>query len=342
MVPGTADLRIQQPFDEPHLRIDVDRTKAQLAGFTQRDIATNLLISLSGSFQTSPTYWLNPKNGVSYSIATQTPQYRLDSLQGLENIPITGSSGATPAILGSLASIQRDTGMALVSHYDIQPVIDIYGSVQRRDLGGVADDIKKIIDDSRKQLPRGSEMVVRGQVQTMQSSYSGLFSGLAFAILLVYLLIVVNFQSWLDPFIIISALPAALAGIVWLLFITGTTHQRAGVDRIYHVYGRGHGQQHSGGQFCQGTDGGRQGRGDGRAGGGIHPLPPGPDDGPGHDHRHGAHGGWFRRRRRAECAAGPGGNRRPDFCHGGDSVLCSCVLQPAARTAQPGEDGDEC
>ncbi len=223
MVPGTADLRIQQPFDEPHLRINVDRTKAQLAGFTQRDIASNLLISLSGSFQTSPTYWLNPKNGVSYSIATQTPQYRLDSLQGLENIPVTGSSGATPAILGSLASIQRDTGMALVSHYDIQPVIDIYGSVQRRDLGGVADDIKKIIDDSRKQLLRGSEMVVRGQVLTMQSSYSGLFSGLAFAILLVYLLIVVNFQSWLDPFIIISALPAALAGIVWLLFITGTS-----------------------------------------------------------------------------------------------------------------------
>ncbi len=223
MVPGTADLRIQQPFDEPHLRINVDRTKAQLAGFTQRDIASNLLISLSGSFQTSPTYWLNPKNGVSYSIATQTPQYRVDSLQKLENIPVTGSSGATPAILGSLASIQRDTGMALVSHYDIQPVIDIYGSVQRRDLGGVADDIKKIIDDSRKQLPRGSEMVVRGQVLTMQSSYSGLFSGLAFAILLVYLLIVVNFQSWLDPFIIISALPAALAGIVWLLFITGTS-----------------------------------------------------------------------------------------------------------------------
>jgi CzcA family heavy metal efflux pump len=222
MVPGTADLRIQQPFDEPHLHIDVDRTKAQLAGFTQRDIATNLLISLSGSFQTSPTYWLNPKNGVSYSIATQTPQYRLNSLQDLENIPITGSSGARPAILGTLASIQRGPGMALVSHYDIQPVIDIYGSVQRRDLGGVADDIKKIIDNSRKELPRGSEMVVRGQVQTMKSSYSGLFSGLAFAILLVYLLIVVNFQSWLDPFIIISALPAALAGIVWFLFITNT------------------------------------------------------------------------------------------------------------------------
>jgi len=221
-VPGAADLRIQQPFDEPHLHIDVDRTKAQLAGFTQRDIANNLLISLSGSFQTTPTYWLNPKNGVSYSIATQTPQYRLDSLQKLENIPITGASGAAPTILGALASIQRGTGMALVSHYDIQPVIDIYGSVQRRDLGGVADEIKNIVDDSRRELPRGSELVTRGQVQTMKSSYSGLISGLAFAILLVYFLIVVNFQSWLDPFIIISALPAALAGIVWFLFLTNT------------------------------------------------------------------------------------------------------------------------
>jgi len=222
MVDGAADLRIQQPFDEPHLHIDVDRTKAQLAGFTQRDIANNLLISLSGSFQTTPTYWLNPKNGVSYSIATQTPQYRLDTLQKLENIPITGTGGGTPTILGTLASIQRGAGMALVSHYDIQPVIDIYGSVQRRDLGGVAGDIQKIVDDSRKELPRGSELVTRGQVQTMRSSYSGLISGLGFAILLVYLLIVVNFQSWLDPFIIIAALPAALAGIVWFLFITNT------------------------------------------------------------------------------------------------------------------------
>ena len=221
-VSGTADLRIQQPFDEPHLHINVDRTKAQLAGFTQRDIATNLLISLSGSFQTSPTYWLNPKNGVSYSIATQTPQYRVDSLQALQNVPITGSGASEPAILGSLASIQRGAGMALVSHYDIQPVIDIYGSVQRRDLGGVAGEIQKIVDDSRKDLPRGSELVIRGQVQTMKSSYAGLISGLAFAILLVYLLIVVNFQSWLDPFIIIAALPAALAGIVWFLFVTKT------------------------------------------------------------------------------------------------------------------------
>jgi multidrug efflux pump subunit AcrB len=160
---------------------------------------------------------------VSYSIATQTPQYRVDSLQDLENIPVTGTSGARPEILGNLASIQRGSGMAVVSHYDIQPVIDIFGAVQGRDLGGVARDIDRIVKESQKELPRGSQVIIRGQIQTMRSSYFGLLSGLGFSILLVYLLIVVNFQSWLDPFIIISALPAALAGIAWFLFVTHTT-----------------------------------------------------------------------------------------------------------------------
>src|SRR5467141_2626498 len=222
-VPGAVDLRIQQAFDQPKLHVNVDRTKAGQVGFTERDIANNLLISLSGSFQTSPTFWLNPKNGVSYPIATQTPQYRIDSLQGLENIPVTGASGASSQILGSLASIQRGVGLGVVSHYDIQPVIDIYGTVQGRDLGGVARDLAQVIDDSKKDLPKGARIVVRGQIQTMRSSYIGLLGGLVFSILLVYLLIVVNFQSWLDPFIIISALPAALAGITWFLFVTGTT-----------------------------------------------------------------------------------------------------------------------
>jgi len=222
-VPGAVDLRIQQAFDQPKLHVNVDRTKAGQVGFTERDIANNLLISLSGSFQTSPTFWLNPKNGVSYAIATQTPQYRIDSLQGLENIPVTGASGASSQILGSLASIQRGVGLGVVSHYDIQPVIDIYGTVQGRDLGGVARDLAQVIDDSKKDLPKGARIVVRGQIQTMRSSYIGLLGGLVFSILLVYLLIVVNFQSWLDPFIIISALPAALAGITWFLFVTGTT-----------------------------------------------------------------------------------------------------------------------
>jgi multidrug efflux pump subunit AcrB len=223
-VPGTADLRIQQPFDEPYLRLSVERTKAQQLGFTAQNIAQNLLVSLSGSFQTSPTFWVDPKNRVSYSIATQTPQYREDTLQNLENIPITGTDpSAPPSLMASLVSVQRGTGMAVVSHYNVAPVIDIFGAVAGRDLGGVADDINKIIVATRQQLPRGSQVIVRGQVQTMRASYIGLLSGLAFSIVLVYLLIVVNFQSWLDPFIMISALPAALAGIAWFLFITHTT-----------------------------------------------------------------------------------------------------------------------
>jgi CzcA family heavy metal efflux pump len=222
-IPGMVDLRIQQPFDLPKLDIDVDRTRAAQAGFTQHDIASDLLISLSGSFQTAPSFWLDPKNQVSYSVTTMTPQYRVESLQDLENIPLTGSDRATPEILGDLASFSRGAALAEVSHYNIEPVIDIYGGVQGRDLGGVAGDMNRILNESRKALPRGSEINVRGQIETMQSSFAGLLGGLIFSIVLVYLLIVVNFQSWLDPMIIISALPAALAGIVWFLFATRTT-----------------------------------------------------------------------------------------------------------------------
>jgi multidrug efflux pump subunit AcrB len=223
-VSGTADLRIQQPFDQPYLRLRVERTKAEQVGFSAHDIAQNLLVSLSGSFQTSPTFWVDPKNHVSYQIATQTPQYRTDTLQDLENIPVTGTDPtAPPSLMASLVSTQRGVGMGVVSHYNVAPVIDIFGAASGRDLGAVASDINKIIDASRQRLPRGSRVVVRGQVQTMRASYVGLLSGLVFSIVLVYLLIVVNFQSWLDPFIMISALPAALAGIAWFLFITHTT-----------------------------------------------------------------------------------------------------------------------
>ena len=222
-VSGTSDLRIQQTFDQPKFHIDVDRTKAQEIGFTQREVASNLLITLSGSFQTSPTFWLNPKNSVSYQIATQTPQYRVQSLQDLENVPVTGTGTAPPSILASLASFSRNSDLSVVTHYNVAPVIDIFGAVQGRDLGAVSKDISSIVTASQKQLPRGSQIVVRGQVQTMKSSFLGLLTGLIFAIALVYLLIVVNFQSWLDPFIILMALPAALAGIVWFLFVTGTT-----------------------------------------------------------------------------------------------------------------------
>ena len=236
-VPGTADLRIQQPFDEPYLHLRIERTKAQELGYSAHDIAQSLLVSLSGSFQTSPTFWVDPKTGVSYPIATQTPQYRADTLQDLVNTPVTGSSSLSastsvtgvggipsppPSLMASLVSMQRGAGMAVVSHYNVAPVIDIFGSVQGRDLGGVSRDINKIIESARAQLPRGSRVIVRGQVQTMRTSYAGLLIGLVFAIMLDYLLIVVNFQSWLDPFIMISALPAALAGIAWFLFITHT------------------------------------------------------------------------------------------------------------------------
>jgi CzcA family heavy metal efflux pump len=221
-VPGTVDLRIQQVFDQPKLHIDVDRTKAQEIGFSQFNVAQNLLISLSGSYQTQPTYWLDPKTGVSYNIDAQTPQYRSDSLQDLENISIAGTNPGS-AILANVGRLSRGAEMGLVSHYNVQPVIDIFGSVQGRDLGGVSRDIAPILDRARQHLPRGSQIIVRGEIQTMNASFVGLLSGLAFSIVLVYLLIVVNFQSWLDPFVILMALPAAIAGIIWFLFMTGTT-----------------------------------------------------------------------------------------------------------------------
>ena len=220
---GIADLRIQQPFNQPKLHISVDRTKAMLAGLTERDVAGNLLISLSGSLQTQPSFWLDPKSNVSYNVTTQAPQYNFESLQDLENIPVNGGSHAPWQMLANLGSIRRGVGMATVSHYDSQPVLDIFATNEGRDLGGVAKEIQKIVDSDEHLLPRGSQVLVRGQIETMQSSFVGLLSGLAFAILLIYLLIVVNFQSWLDPLIIISALPAALAGIVWMLFLTHTT-----------------------------------------------------------------------------------------------------------------------
>ena len=222
-VPGTTDLRIQQVFDQPKIHIDVNRTKAQEIGFSELDVARNLLISLSGSFQTQPTFWLDPRTGVTYDIDTMAPQYRMDSLQNLQNIPVYAKSSTQPEILGDVARFSRTAEMGLVSHYNVEPVIDIFGSVQGRDLGGVARDIEPIIKRAESHLPAGSELAVRGQIQTMNASFAGLLFGLAFAIILVYFVIVVNFQSWLDPFVILMALPAALAGIVWILFASKTT-----------------------------------------------------------------------------------------------------------------------
>jgi len=222
-VPGLVDLHIHQLFDQPKLHINVDRTKAAESGFTERDVANSMLIALSGSFQTTPAFFLNPKNGVNYSLITQAPQYSISSLSDLENISITGTTATQPEILSDVSSTARGAGMAVVSHYNIQRTIDIFGAVQDRDLGGVATDVTRIIDQSRGSLPRGAQVVMRGQIETMLSSFTGLLGGLVLAIVLVYLLIVVNFQSWLDPFIIITALPAAMAGIVLALFFTHTT-----------------------------------------------------------------------------------------------------------------------
>jgi len=222
-VPGLADVRIQQDFDYPRFHIEIDRTKAAQGGFTPRDIAGSLLVSLSGSFQTTPNFFLNRQNGVEYNLVTQTPQYDVQSLQDLQNLPISSPAMVRPEILADVASLTRSTEPAVLSHYNIRRVVDIYGSTDGRDLGAVGQDIGRIVDANRKFVPRGTFVSVKGQSETMRTSYKGLIAGLGFAIVLVYLLIVVNFQSWLDPFIIITALPAALAGIVLFLFLTNTT-----------------------------------------------------------------------------------------------------------------------
>jgi multidrug efflux pump subunit AcrB len=222
-VAGIADPRIQQVFNYPQINVEVDRTLASTVGLTQRDVANSLLVTLSGSQQVHPNFWLNPENGVSYPLVAQMPQYRIDTMSDLANVPVTSAETETPQYLGGLAQITPGPSAGVVAHYNVQPVVDIYGAIQGRDLGAVAADVNQILQDTREHVPRGSYVVLRGQVQTMTNAYSQLYFGLAGAILLIYLVIVVNFQSWLDPFIIITALPAALAGIVWILFMTGTT-----------------------------------------------------------------------------------------------------------------------
>jgi multidrug efflux pump subunit AcrB len=221
-VPGLADARIQQSLSAPSFKVDVDRTRAQFAGVTERDVTNSMVVNLAGSGQVTPTYWLNPENGVSYAIVMQTPQYQMDTLNALRNLPIT-APGANAQTLGAIASVDRTAASAVVSQYNIAPLIQIYGTPQGRDLGAVAADVQKIVDEMAGSRPRGAQVFLMGQVRTMNSAFAGLLFGLLGAIVLIYLLIVVNFQSWSDPFVIITALPAALAGIVWMLFATGTT-----------------------------------------------------------------------------------------------------------------------
>jgi multidrug efflux pump subunit AcrB len=220
-IPGAADVHVQQLLSLPTLHMDIDRTRVTQVGLTARDVAQSVLVSLSGSFQTSPNFWLNPKNEVTYQMAVQSPQYRMTNMQDLMTIPVTSQQG--PQLLSNLVQLYPVSRAATVNHWNVAPVIDVYASTQDRDLGAVAADTNKILQTFNGHLPRGTQIVVRGQVATMRSSFIGLGVGLVGAILLVYLLIVINFQSWLDPFIIIAALPGALAGICWFLLLTRTT-----------------------------------------------------------------------------------------------------------------------
>ncbi|MBB5457036.1 efflux RND transporter permease subunit [Paraburkholderia sp. Cpub6] len=222
-VPGVVDARIAQSHGNPTFNVDVDRTRAQLLGITERDVTNSMVVNLAGSSQVAPTYWLNNANGVSYPIVMQTPQYRLDSLAALQNLPITASGGGTAQILGGLATVERSTSNEVVSQYNIQPMVEIFATTQDRDLGAVSADIQRIVHQNASTLPKGSSVALLGQVQTMNSAFAGMLFGLLGAVVLIYLLIVVNFQSWADPLVIVSALPAALAGIVWMLFATHTT-----------------------------------------------------------------------------------------------------------------------
>ena len=221
-IPGTVDTHIQQKLDEPTLNLQMDRTRLQQLNLTASNVAQNVLISLSGSSQTAPGFWFNNRNGVEYSVAVQTPQYQVSSIDELLRTPVSGSATGPTQLLGNLVQVTPKSQFAVVTHYNIRPVIDVFVSVEGRDLGSIARQVDKLVDQSRASLPRGSQITVRGQVATMRSSFFGLGVGVAMAIVLVYLLIVVNFQSWVDPLIIVSALPAALAGIVWMLFLTGT------------------------------------------------------------------------------------------------------------------------
>ena len=221
-IPGAADVHLHQVTDMPEIHVNVDRTKASEVGMSQRDVANSMLISLSSSGQVAPNYWMNPENGVNYAVAVQTPQYRIDSIEALESTPIT-APGSRTQLLSNLSAFKRGTTMEVINHYNVQPVFDVYANVQGRDLGSFAVEVQKIVDDVGRRLPRGTFLEKRGQVETMNSSFIGLGFGLIFAILLVYLLMVVNFQSWLDPFIILTALPGAIAGILWMLFLSQTT-----------------------------------------------------------------------------------------------------------------------
>ena len=341
-IPGAVDAHVHQRLDGPGLNLQMDRTRLQQFGLTAANVGQNVLIALSGSSQTAPAFWLNPQNGVVYNIAVQTPQYKVDSLDSLLNIPVgTGgaaAAGGAPQLLGNLVDAQAGRQPAVVSRYNISPVVDVYVSVQGTDLASVAAKVQALVDEMRPKLPRGSQVTVRGQVQTMQSSFIGLGVGLAMAIVLVYLLIVVTFQSWIDAAIIITALPAALAGIAWMLFITGTTLSVPALTGAIMTMGVATANSILLVAFARERLAAGTTAAVGRARSRRDAHPAGADDGAGHDHRHDPDGAGPGRRRRAERAAGPRRDRRPAVRDGLDAVLRAGRLRrhPQPPRAPPG------
>ena len=321
-VPGLVDLRLGQVFNQPELRVATDRSRAQQLGISQHDVANNLLLTLSGSGQIAPTFWLNPETGLQYPLVAQAPQYRMTSLQDLQNLPVTTATGQQQ-ILGGLATISRGFGPAVIMHRDAQPIIDIFGAAQDRDLGAIDKDIKAAIAKFEGKLPKGTHITVRGQVQTMTASYTGLAIGFIGAIVLVYLLIVINFQSWTDPFIIITALARRRRRHCLDAVDHGHHAERACADRRDHVYGCGHRQQHPGGELRAGSDGAGRDAPAGRARCRLHPLPAGVDDGARDDHRHVAdvprHGRGWRAERAARAAPSSAA-----WCSRRSRRSCSC------------------
>ncbi len=346
-IPGAVDVNIHQVIDYPSLRVNIDRTRAQELGLTEKQIADNLLVSLSGSGQTAPNFWLNPDNGVSYLISVQTPQYKVDAVPDILHTPIaitagnllapisrsvgyqipetglTGTDIPQPQLLSNLASIQHVSAPIVVSHYNVQPVFDIYANVQNADLGSMAGQVQKIVNDVRQHLPRGTTLVIRGQVQSMYSAYFGLGVGLAFAILLVYFLMVVNFQSWRDPFVIITALPGALTGIVWMLFLTRTTISVPALMGAIMCIGVATSNSILMVTFA--NDELRSGKNgfDAALSAGFNSAAPGDDDGARYDPGHVTDviGTW--QRRRTECSVGPRRHRWTIICHVFYAIFCA-------------------
>ena len=316
--------------------VNVDRILADEAGLTQKDVASSLLISLSASGQVAPNEWLDPKNGVNYQVAAQTPQYKIDTFDAMQRTPITAASGGTTQLLYNLARLKRNNSPEVESHYDIQPVVDIFASPDRRDLGGLAADIEGIIAKMRPTLPRGTTIDLRGQVDTMRTSFTRLGLGMIFAVVLVYLVMAVNFQSWLDPFIILTALPGAMAGMLWMLYLTRTTLSVPALMGA--IMGIGvatansillvtfANDERATGKKCSGVCSCR----------GFHAHPAGYHDGTGDDHRHASDGIRPGRRRRAERPAGKGGDRRAPVCDAYYAIFRPDYLYVASKESAGG------